>query len=111
MFANIAYAQGEGTAAPDPFWSMIMPLIFVFAIFYFLLIRPQQKQRKLHQVRLGQLKKGDKVITAGGIHGTVIGTKDAIAVIKIAENVKVEVQKNTISAVLGSEGEPETTKG
>ena len=113
MFANIAYAQGEAGPSPgfDLFGSQIMLLIMIFGIFYFLLIRPQQQQRKRHQLRLSQLKKGDKVITAGGIHGTIVGTKDVIAVIKIADNVKIEVQKSTISAVLDSEGQAETQHG
>ena len=113
LFANIAYAQGEGGGAGGPggdvFMSQIMLLIIIFGIFYFLLIRPQQQQRKRHQQRLAQLKKGDKVITAGGIHGTIVGTKDAVAVVKIAENVKIEVQKATISAVLDQEGKAEST--
>lgn len=110
MFENIAYAQGEGgqPGGFDLFSSMIMPFIFIFGIFYFLLIRPQQQQRKRHMLRISQLKKGDKVITAGGIHGSIIGTKDTIAVVKIADNVKIEVQKSTISAVLDSEGQAET---
>jgi preprotein translocase subunit YajC len=112
MFENVAYAAAEGGAQTgsggDLFFSQIMLLVCIFGIFYFLLIRPQQKQRKQHQFRLSHLKKGYKVVTAGGIHGTIIGTKDAIAVVKIAENVKVEVQKNTISAVLDSEGQAET---
>ncbi|MFH1744106.1 MAG: preprotein translocase subunit YajC [bacterium] len=112
LFANIAYAQGEAGSSSGGtgglFSQQIMLLICIFGIFYFLLIRPQQQQRKRHQLRLSQLTKGDKVVTAGGIHGTVVGTKDAIVVLKIAENVKIEVQKATISAVLDSEGETES---
>ncbi|HQQ00971.1 MAG TPA: preprotein translocase subunit YajC [bacterium] len=116
LFATLAYAQettGTPTSAPGGGISeQIILLIAIFGIFYFLLIRPQQQQRKKHQMRLSLLKKGDHVITAGGIHGHVIGVKDAIVVLKIAEvakeNVKIEVQKATISAVLDDEGEAES---
>jgi preprotein translocase subunit YajC len=78
-------------------------IFIIFAIFYFLLIRPQQVQRRQHEKRLKTLKKGDRVLTTGGILGTIIGVKDNIAVVKIAENVKVEVQKSAITAVLEEE--------
>ncbi|RJP21794.1 MAG: preprotein translocase subunit YajC [Candidatus Omnitrophota bacterium] len=85
------------------FWQTIMMFGMIFAVFYFLLIRPQQKQRKKHEERVNQLKKGDKVITSGGIHGSIIGMKDDIAVVKIAENVKIEIQKSSISTILSDE--------
>jgi preprotein translocase subunit YajC len=116
LFAALAYAQdttGTPTSAPGGgFMDQIILLIAIFGIFYFLLIRPQQQQRKKHQMRLSLLKKGDRVVTAGGIYGTVVGVKDAVVVLKIAEvakeNVKVEVQKATISAVLDDQGEAES---
>ena len=110
MFALTAYAaEVPNTTPPSDFGSMIwsqgLMIFIIFAIFYFLLIRPQQVQRRKHEQRLNALKKGDRVITAGGIYGTIVGVKDNIAVVKIAENVKIEVQKTTISAVIGEEKE------
>ena len=107
-----AYAQGSapagGAAAPaqDPWAGMSQFLIMmgsIFAIFYFLLIRPQQKQRQKHEEQINSLKKGDRVIAAGGIYGSIIGTKEDIAVLKVAENVKIEVLKSSITHILGSE--------
>ena len=73
MFNSLAYAMGtspqaQGAGAPNPLISL-MPLVLMFAIFYFLLIRPQQKKQKEHQKMLSELKKNDDVVTTGGIHG------------------------------------------
>jgi preprotein translocase subunit YajC len=70
-----------------------------------LLIRPQQKRQKETQKMIGALKKGDKVITASGLIGTVAGLRDDIVVVKIADNVKVEMLKNAITAVTGHDAE------
>jgi preprotein translocase subunit YajC len=80
-----------------------VPLIVIFVIFYFLLIRPQQKKAKEHTTMLNALKKDDKVITGGGIFGTVTAVKGDVIEVKIAENVKVEVSKQAISAVITKE--------
>jgi preprotein translocase subunit YajC len=89
-------AGGEGAS----FYGTLPLLIAFFAIAYFLIFRPQIKRQKEHQSMLGNLKKGDKVVTGGGIHGTIVGIKDDVVVVKIAENTKVEVVKQTISARL-----------
>lgn len=78
----------------------LVPFVAMIAIFYFLLIRPQQKQQKQHQQMLNELKKSDKVITSGGIHGIVANVKENIVSVKIADNVKVDVEKATISKVI-----------
>ena len=75
----------------------LMPIIFIFAIFYFLLIRPQQKKQREHQKMVSELKKNDEVVTNGGIHGTVVNVKDTTLTLRIDENVKVEVNKNAIA--------------
>lgn len=79
----------------------ILILILIFAIFYFILIRPQQKKMKKHQNMLNNLTKGDTVVTEGGIHGSVVGVKDNIVVLKIAkvkdEDVKIEVSRARIA--------------
>ena len=81
-------------------------LILLFAVFYFLLIRPQQQRQKKQKEMIASIEKGDKVVTAGGIHGLVTGIKDNSLIIKIADNVKVEVNRSSVSRVLtGSSSE------
>ena len=77
----------------------LFPLVFIFVIFYFLLIRPQRKKEKEHQKMLANLNKNDEIVTSGGIHGTVVNVKDKTAVVRIDENVKIEVEKNCIAYV------------
>lgn len=85
---------------PEPFGTVFI-LILIFGIFYFILIRPQQKKLKKHQNMINNLTKGDTVVTEGGIHGSVVGLKDNIVVIRIAkvkdEDVKIEVSKARIA--------------
>jgi preprotein translocase subunit YajC len=86
---------GGGMAA----FQQVIPLVFMFAIFYFLLIRPQQKKAKEHKVLLDALKKGDNVITAGGVHGKVIAVDDSIVTLEIATGVNIKITKSYISTV------------
>lgn len=79
----------------------------IILIFYFMIIRPQQKRQKERQRMLDSMKKGDKVITAGGIYGTIEGIDERTVYVKIAENVKIKLDKNSISLVL-KEDEPVT---
>ncbi|KPJ59765.1 MAG: hypothetical protein AMJ46_09725 [Latescibacteria bacterium DG_63] len=98
---DIAYAMGapggEGQSG-GAFGGLLMILI-IFGIFYFLLIRPQMKRQKEHQAMVSSLRKGDKVVTTGGVHGTVVGVKDDIAVLKIADQVKIEVSKSCVATI------------
>ena len=82
-----------------PFLLNMLPLVLIFGIFYFLLIRPQQQKQKEQQKMISELKKNDEVITAGGIHGLVVNVKDTSVVLKVDENVKIEVEKSHISQV------------
>jgi len=77
-----------------------LPIVLIFALLYFLMIRPQQKRQKDHQKLVSGLEKGDKVVTAGGIHGVVTGVKEQTVTVKIAENVKIEVSRSSISRVV-----------
>ena len=77
-----------------------IPILLVFVVFYFLLIRPQQKKQKEHQLLVSQLRKGDKVVTNGGPYGTVVDAKEHVVVLKIAENVKVELVKSAVATVI-----------
>jgi len=76
--------------------AQLFPLALIFAIFYFLLIRPQRQKEKEHQLMLSRLAKNDEVITSGGIHGVVVNVKDKTVVLRVDENVKIEVEKNCI---------------
>jgi preprotein translocase subunit YajC len=95
-------AGGEG--GPGAITGFVFPLVIVMAIFYFILIRPQLKRQKQHQGMLSALAKGDKVITTGGIHGTIVGLKDDVVVVKVAENTKIEVSKTAIAGIVNKAG-------
>lgn len=105
MFSNIAYAMaqqpGGGSDQPGMAQGLAQyfPLIFIVIIFYFILIRPQQKRAKETKEMLGSLKKGDKIITSGGIYGLIESIGERIITVKIAENVKIKVLRSNISAV------------
>jgi preprotein translocase subunit YajC len=99
--------QQAGQAQSGGLWYMqLLPFAFIFVIFYFLLIRPQQKRQKEHQQLLTNLKTGDKVITTSGIHGLIANVKDTTFLVKIADNVKIEVDKNAIASVSKSVDQP-----
>ena len=85
------------TAAQPNAIASLMPIIFIFGIFYFLLIRPQQKKQKEHGRMTSELKKNDEVVTNGGIHGTVVNVKDTTLILKIDDNVKIEINKSTVA--------------
>jgi preprotein translocase subunit YajC len=76
-----------------------IPLVLMFAIFYFLLIRPQQKKAKEHRALLDNIKKGDQVITAGGVHGKVASVEDGIVGLEIATGVVIKITKSYIAAI------------
>lgn len=97
---DVAYAQGAGAPAGGGF-SMLIPLILMFLVFYFLLIRPQQKKQRRHQDMLKSLRVGDKVITSGGICGTIVDGGDPLLKLEIADKVKVEVGRAYIAGRLG----------
>ena len=105
MFASPAYAQAAGGGAAGAFGSFV-PLILIFAIMYFLLIRPQQKKMKEHRAMVEALRRGDRVVTQGGVIGKVSKVKDDAEVeVEIAEGVRVTVVRSTIAQVL-SKTEP-----
>ncbi len=81
--------------------STLLPLVVIFAIFYFLMIRPQQKQQKKHKEMLVALKKGDKVLTRGGMMGTVYAIADNIITLEVADNIKIKFSRESIAGVEG----------
>jgi preprotein translocase subunit YajC len=104
MFATPAFAQAAG--GPMGAVTSLMPLILIFAIMYFLLIRPQQKKLKEHKAMVEALRRGDQVLTQGGIVGKVLKVaEDGIIEVEIADGVKVKVVKHTIAQVM-SKTEP-----
>lgn len=97
FFAFMAPQGGDGGG------SMVSTLVMfaaIIAIFYFMIIRPQGKRQKERQKMLEAMKKGDKVVTSGGIHGKIIAMEDKTVLLEISDNVKVKVEKSAVSAVL-----------
>ena len=95
---NLAYAMGNQAASGQGGQIMaFLPLILLFAVFYFLLIRPQQKRAKTHKTFMENLKKGDKVVTSGGLYGTITGVTDDAVTIEIAEKVRVRILKSAVA--------------
>ncbi len=103
VIPSSAFAEGSGAAG----FGGLMPLILIFVFFYLFLLRPQQKKAKEHQQLLNALKRDDKVITAGGIHGTVVSINGNIAEVKIADGVNIQVDKASIAAVKMQQKEDE----
>jgi preprotein translocase subunit YajC len=98
----IALLQGDSTAA---LIANILPIAAIGLVFYFIVIAPANKQRKKTQEMLSSLKKGDRVLTTGGIYGTIQGVEAEVVYLKIAENVKVKIARSAISGVVAGEGE------
>lgn len=108
-FATPAFAQAAGSASPVAAFGQFLPLILIFVIMYFLLIRPQQKKAREHKNMVEALRRGDQVLTQGGIIGKVTHVKEGGEIeVEIAQGVKVRVVKSTIAQVL-SRTEPAKT--
>ena len=95
-------ASGSGGGQGGNPLMSFLPLLVIIVIMYFLLLRPQAKRQKEHRSMLEQLQKGDRILTAGGIVGTIAGIKEneGLLIVKIADNVKVELSRNSVSQVL-----------
>jgi preprotein translocase subunit YajC len=107
LAAGAANQPGGGGGGGLP--SMLVPMVLIFGIFYFMLIRPQQRKEKDRKAMIAAIKSGDRVMFGGGILGQVANVKDSTFVIKIADNVKVEVARGAVSRVLDKgEKAPET---
>ena len=102
MLLSPAYAQAAGGAPAGFDFISLMPLVLIFVVFYFLLIRPQQKKMKSHRDMIGGVKRGDKVLTGGGIIGTVVKVEDTddVLLVEIAKDIRVRVARSTISDLL-----------
>jgi len=109
---STAYAMG-GQGAPGAQgaggfgdWSFIVMMVVIFGIFYFLMIRPQQKKQKELKAMLDNLAYGDTVMTTGGIHGKVTGLADAVVTLEIADKVRIKIARSAIGAILQKSGSP-----
>jgi preprotein translocase subunit YajC len=102
MFLFLAQAQPAAPAAPGPAGGIgfFVPFIFIFVIMYFVLFRPQKKRQQEQQRLIAALKTGDKVVTSAGIHGLIANVKDTTVMLKVADNVKIEVEKSAVTNVL-----------
>ena len=101
---SLAYAAQSGGNAGSPITSMLFPLVLMFVVFYFLLIRPQSKKQKQHQEMLSNLKKGDKVITSSGMYGVVVKVTDKDVILEVADKVHLRFTVGAIGTVREREG-------
>ena len=107
MLASPAYAQAAGTGATGgagAFFIQMVPLLFIFVIFWFLLIRPQQKRMKTHRAMIEAAKKGDQVVTGGGLVGKVTRVEEGFVEVEIAQGVRVRAVKSTLSDITPAGG-------
>ena len=109
LMASPQAAEGAQGGAGGGFMTFL-PFVAIIAIFYFLIIRPQNKKQKETQKMLAALKKGDKVVTIGGIHGTIQSVKEQSVVVKVDENTKIEFNRSAISSIVSAAREDKEEK-
>ncbi len=109
VFLLFEQAQSQPRGGGSMFAALI-PFILVFVIFYVLIIMPQRKRQKRHQQLIEQLKPGDRIVTSGGIHGTVMGTQKDRIELKIAANVKIDLAKSAVAVILTPEQKEQKLK-
>ena len=103
MFATFIAQAQPAAPAPGPAGGGIgffVPLIFIFVIMYFVMIRPQKKRQQDQQRLISSVKTGDRVVTNAGIHGLIANVKETTVIVKVADNVKIEMEKSAIASVL-----------
>lgn len=100
-----AYAMGQSgaaTQAPGGVFAQFIPIVIMFVIIYFLLIRPQQKKMKEHKEMMGNLKKGDKIVTSGGVYGTITSVAETTINLEIADKIEIKLDKACVNTVLNA---------
>lgn len=100
FFISEALAEGAGAAQADPGFMGFVPLILIFVLFYFLLIRPQAKRAKEHKQMVASLSKGDEVVTNGGLLGRLVDVDESFVSMEISEGVKVKVQRQSVMTLV-----------
>jgi preprotein translocase subunit YajC len=98
-------AQPQGGNGGGSMFSTLIMFAIIILIFYFMILRPQQKRQKEREKMLGEIQKGDKVITAGGIHGTIVGVEEKTYLVQIADNVKVKMDRSAVGSVVRGSGD------
>ena len=107
MFQHlIAMAPSQGGQGGGEMYSTILMFALIIAIFYFMIIRPQQKRQKEREKLLSAIKKGDKIVTSGGLHGKVIAVEEKTLLVELADNLKVKLERSSV-AVVNKQGEVE----
>jgi preprotein translocase subunit YajC len=106
MTIDLLAAAGAGAAAAPPAWISFLPIIGMIVIFWFLIIRPQMKRQKEHQQKIAAVKKGDQVVTAGGLVGKVVKVDDTYAELDLGPNVRVKAIKATLGDIIPPGGSP-----
>jgi preprotein translocase subunit YajC len=109
-YSLIAMASPQGGNPEGGLFSTLIMFALIIGVFYFLILRPQQKRQKERQKMLDAVKKGDKVVTAGGLHGTVAGLDEKTLLIQVADNVKMKFDRSAVTAIVreGETSEKET---
>jgi len=102
LLAQTQTGSPGGATNPGGGFNLFVPLIFFVIIFYFVLIRPQSQRQKQQQQLVNALKTGDRVVTSSGIHGLIANVKDSTVIVKVADNVKIEMDKSAIATVVKS---------
>lgn len=99
FFISDALAQAGQATQPDP-WVSLLPLVLIFAIFWFLIIRPQTKRAKQHREMVGAIKVGDEIVTQGGVLGKVVALGDTFVTVEVADKVQVRLQRHMVGAIM-----------
>lgn len=105
MFINTAWAQAAADAPKPAFWEQMFPFFVIFIVFYFFIIRPQSKQRKQHAELLKGLKRGDQVITAAGIFGSIDGLTEKFITLEVDQGVKIKILRNQVLGLANAKEE------
>ena|SRR5438477_7031936 len=103
LHALLAQAQSPAPTGPGGGIGFFVPFIFIFIIMYFVMFRPQKKRQEQQQKLISALKTGDRVVTNGGIHGLISNVKETTVIVKVADNVKIEMEKSAITTILSTQ--------
>ncbi|MDQ4419121.1 preprotein translocase subunit YajC [Sphingobium sp. DEHP117] len=109
MLITPAYAQAAGSAGSGgsaAFMVQILPLLLIFVVFYFLIIRPQNKRMKDHRAKIEAVKKGDQVVTGGGLIGKVVKVEDSVVEVELGQGIKVRALKSTLTDIVDPTAKP-----